>query len=133
MYERLYESRIERIGPAVGDLFEKGDMMILFASIAPPELWDISVLHSHPGYDGDLVPGDILGVAGQEYTIVAVGEVALKNFRELGHIVLKFSDSARVELPGQINVGPRRLPDMGPGDTVTLCRRTGSGPDCPGR
>ncbi|NPV71610.1 MAG: PTS glucitol/sorbitol transporter subunit IIA [Firmicutes bacterium] len=116
----LYESRIERVGPLVGDLFERGDLVVLFASCAPTELWDISVLHGHPGYDGGLEPGDVLGIAGQEYTVVAVGDVALKNFRELGHLVLKFSDSVRVELPGQVNVVPRSLPVLNPGDLITV-------------
>lgn len=101
----LLRTRVTAIGPEVADLAE-GGVVILFADGSPPELAEVSVLHSiEQGPSGDAPePGASLSIGPLSATVTAVGPSAWAKVREMGHVVLSFSGAAHAERPGEICV-----------------------------
>jgi len=118
----IYKSTITGIGEMALD-FLSDDIVIVFNDNAPAELAEISVLHSIETVQQDIRVGDILQISGMEYKVTAVGEEANKTFKAMGHCTFKFTGKAEVELPGQIEVEGRDLPDIRVGDTLEIIYR----------
>lgn len=102
----LYESTITSIGLNVpGLLAEK--ICILFMDDAPEELKGISVCHTHekpPWFN--FRSQDIILIGDQRLEILAIGKVAMKTFKELGHFSMKFRQRDDIDnmLPGDVLV-----------------------------
>jgi PTS system glucitol/sorbitol-specific IIA component len=45
-----------------------------------------------------------MDLAGVRYPVTAVGDVAMQNLRELGHITLRFDGRDQAEFPGSVHV-----------------------------
>lgn len=114
-----YKSTITGIGEMALDFISE-DFIIIFNDNAPAELAEISVLHSIEEPKGDLEVGDKLMICGKEFEITAVGEEAIKTFRELGHCTIKFTGSSQVELPGHIEVKGEGIPEIKVGDKIEI-------------
>lgn len=99
----IYQSKINQIGEFAPDALADG-MLILFKNGAPSDLADYCFIHSHEDLKQDLQVGQVLQIAKHIYHITSVGDVANTNFRELGHITLRFDGSSQAELPGTIHV-----------------------------
>ena len=102
----LYNSVITSIGPGVEELLQ-GKICILFADSAPADLKEISVSHTHekpPWFN--FRPQDIISIGGQHLEILAIGNVAMKTFKELGHFSLKIRQPSNLDnmLPGDVLV-----------------------------
>ncbi|HOC05983.1 MAG: PTS glucitol/sorbitol transporter subunit IIA [Bacillota bacterium] len=102
----LYESTITSIGSSVQGLLDE-KICIFFAENAPEELKEISVCHTHekpPWYN--FRSRDIIRIGDQELEILAIGKVAMKTFKELGHFSIKFRQRDDIEnmLPGDVLV-----------------------------
>ena len=80
------------------------NFIIIFDNNAPPELAEISVLHTMANYNEDPVPGDTLILADKAFTITAVGDEVLHTLRTLGHCTISFKGGAEPERPGCIMV-----------------------------
>lgn len=117
-----YKSVITGIGEMALD-FLNDNIIIIFNDNAPPELAEISVLHSIEPVHQDIKAGDILLIGGNEYRVTAVGEEANKTFRSMGHCTFKFTGKTEVELPGQIEVLGEILSDIRVGDTIEIIYR----------
>jgi len=84
-----YRVTVTSIGPQVEEL-RSGNIVILFDEGAPPELAEISVLHTKGELLGQIKAGDILLFGDLEYHILEVGSKANENMALLGHCCLKF-------------------------------------------
>lgn len=95
-------------------------VIVLFGEPVPDALSDICVVHNRGGRSPmtpkrEIVPGDVLNIAGTRYTIDEVGESATSNLGDLGHVVLYFNSPDQSLLAGAIKVsGPQpQLPNQG--------------------
>ena len=85
-------------------LDESPSFIIIFNNDAPPELADISVLHTKGELLADPEVGDTLTICGSSFEITAVGWEALVTLRELGHCTLSFNGATEAERPGMIEL-----------------------------
>ena len=99
----LLKTRVTAVGPEVADLAE-GGVVILFADGAPPELAEVSILHSVEGKPSDTTPpvGSTIQIGDVSATITGIGEYAWQKVRDIGHVVITFNGSDEVERPGEI-------------------------------
>lgn len=84
-----YRVIVTNIGPQAEEL-RNGNIVILFDEGAPPELAEISVLHTKGELLGEIEVGDILHFGDLTYRILEVGSKANENMALLGHCCLKF-------------------------------------------
>ena len=114
-----YQATVTAIGPLVKEFIDAG-ILVFFGQNAPPELADFSVLHDGEELKADLVPGDVIHIDDHEYKVLAVGEVANKNFASLGHLVMKFNGSDAVEMPGDVCVEAKPIPQIEAGSKLRI-------------
>ena len=120
---KKYEATVTTIGPMVKELLQQG-ILILFDNTAPLELQEISVLHTGGILVKDLENEDEVVLGNTIYTITAIGEVANKNLKNIGHVCLKFDARTSPELPGDINLEGDTLPLLKTGDVILIKRET---------
>lgn len=83
------------------------NFIIIFNEDAPPELADISVLHTKFELKEEPKAGDTFRICGKEYKVTAVGWEAINTLRDLGHCTVSFRGLQEVERPGMIELsGP---------------------------
>ncbi len=100
-----YQSKITGWGAdALEFLNPACNFIIIFNEDAPPELADISVLHTKAELKEDPKPGDTFRICNKEYKISAVGWEALNTLRDLGHATVSFRGMDEVERPGMIEL-----------------------------
>ena len=99
----LLQTRVTAVGPEVADLAE-GGVVILFADGAPPELAEVSILHSVEVQPSDAAPpvGTSIRVGELSATITGIGDYAWQKVKDIGHVVITFNGSDQVERPGEI-------------------------------
>jgi PTS system glucitol/sorbitol-specific IIA component len=99
----LLRTRVTAVGPEVADLAE-GGVVILFADGAPPELAEVSILHSVEGKPSDITPplGSAIHIGDVSAKITGIGDYAWQKVKDIGHVVITFNGSAQVERPGEI-------------------------------
>ncbi|WP_029215010.1 PTS glucitol/sorbitol transporter subunit IIA [Kallotenue papyrolyticum] len=105
----IYELTVTAIGPLVAEFTEAG-IWVLFHESVPEELAEFAILHRAAPPRAPLAPGHTLQIEQDQYRITAVGAVANHNLRELGHLVLKANGATEAELPGDVCVEARPLP-----------------------
>jgi len=109
--EFKYITEVVEIGPKVSE-FIKGKILVFFKIGAPPELVEFSIIHKPKTAFIDVEKNDFIKIDKVKYKVLAVGDYANKNIRELGHLVLKFNGSHTVRLPGEICVEKNKIPDI---------------------
>lgn len=87
-----YCSKITGWGPDALFFLEDPDaqFMIIFNEDAPPELAEISVLHTKSGIYTEPENGDTVLLGDKVFEVTAVGEEARHTLRDLGHCTLCF-------------------------------------------
>ena len=110
---------VTEIGPLVEEFINAG-ILVFFGDNAPPELVEFSIIHDGKELKEDLQPGDCIFIDDQEFKILAVGEVANSNFRNLGHLIMKFNGKEKVELPGDVCVESKPIPPVKIGTTIKV-------------
>lgn len=98
-----YQATVTEIGQLVDEFINAG-ILVFFGEDAPPELREFSIIHDGTGLQADVVPGDTLVIDDTSYKVLAVGEVANSNLRNLGHMVTKFNGLEEAQLPGDVCV-----------------------------
>ena len=78
------------------------NFIIIFNDNAPPELADLSVLHTQEELLGIPAKGDTMMICEKVFEITAVGEEAKSTLRTLGHCTLVFKGSDEPDRPGCI-------------------------------
>ncbi|MDI3534615.1 MAG: glucitol/sorbitol system component [Thermosediminibacterales bacterium] len=114
-----YKTTVTEIGSIALD-FLKEKMVIFFKDGAPDELAEISLIHKPTDLIQEVETGDVFLINNKTYKITAVGEVANNNLRKMGHFTLKFDSKTRAELPGNIHVEAKELPDFLVGTQVII-------------
>lgn len=94
----------ENVVKAQGDSVEEfgSEMMIFFGDNAPDTLKDYCHLIDIKKANGEIKVGDFFEVDGSKVEIIAVGEEALKNLENLGHLTVNLSGNVDDLLPGAI-------------------------------
>ncbi|MGI6511215.1 MAG: PTS glucitol/sorbitol transporter subunit IIA [Catenisphaera adipataccumulans] len=100
-----YQSTITGWGEFAMDFLNPtANFIIIFNEDAPPELAEISFLHTKSDLKGEPKPGDTFRICDKEYTISDVGWEALNTLRELGHCTVSFQGRDTVQRPGVIEL-----------------------------
>ncbi|AER33855.1 PTS system glucitol/sorbitol-specific IIA component [Pantoea sp. PA1] len=98
-----FETEIIKVGINAHDALLE-NMMILFREGAPADIQDYCFIHQHGTLTGHPVTGSTLQLGERCYAVTAIGEVAIENLRELGHITVVFDGQPTAQLPGSIHV-----------------------------
>ena len=114
-----YEMRVVEIGPLVPE-FVEAKILVFFKVGAPPELAEFSILHEPGDFFTDVETGDHIIVGENDYQVTAVGEVANKNIRDLGHLIMKANGRSEPELPGDVCVEDKELPPISVGTVIRI-------------
>jgi PTS system glucitol/sorbitol-specific IIA component len=101
--QTIYQTRITHIGDFAREALSD-QMLITFREGAPADIQDYCFIHQHGQTEGELHRGACMELADVLNPVTAVGEVAMQNLRELGHITLRFDGSAEAEYPGCVHV-----------------------------
>ena len=117
-----YVTQVTAVGPLFADFRAQG-LVILFGEMAPEELHEFVVLHRPTVADSAPRPGDVVELAGQPFTVTAVGDVVPDNLIRLGHASVKADGNTTPPMPGDICVEARALPDLEPGSVVRILAR----------
>jgi len=114
-----YEVQIVKLGEMVEEFLDNGTM-IIFDDNAPPELAEISVLHTAGTLEEEVVVGDHVKIGDMEYMVTAVGWEVNKTLKELGHCTLKFSGLDKEGLPGEICLEQKEKPNVEIGQKILI-------------
>lgn len=106
-----YQAQIREIGPLVGE-FTAAGVLVLFGENAPEELKEFSIIHDGKQLQQEVSPGDWFCLEDLRYRVLAVGEVANTNLGNLGHLILKFNGFEQPEMPGDVCVEAKPLPEI---------------------
>ncbi|MBB5183036.1 PTS glucitol/sorbitol transporter subunit IIA [Catenisphaera adipataccumulans] len=100
-----YQAEITGWGDFAMDFLNPtANFIIIFNEDAPPELAEISFLHTKCELKEEPKKGDKFRICGKEYTISDVGWEAINTLRELGHCTVSFKGLDEVERPGIIEL-----------------------------
>lgn len=99
-----YSVTITGIGPDALFFLEdcSTNFLIIFNESAPPELQEISILHTETELQGNLEIGDTVTICGKTFKISAIGSEATHTLKTLGHCTLGFNGGDTPERPGYI-------------------------------
>lgn len=114
-----YQAQITQIGPLVSE-FTAAGVIVLFGADAPEELKEFSIIHDGKLLHQDVAPGDWFCLDDLRYHILAVGDVANTNLGNLGHLILKFNGFDQPEMPGDVCVEAKPLPDIQEGMSFSI-------------
>ena len=114
-----YDRRVTSVGELI-DEFVSAGILIFFGAGAPEELAEFSVIHEGAPLLEPVAPGDVVTVANETYTVLAVGVVVNTNLANLGHLVLKANGLDAPELPGDVCVEAKPFPAVAAGDTFSI-------------
>jgi len=109
-----YDCTVTSMGPLTEEFINAG-ILVLFGENVPEELIEFSILHDGTELAQEVAPGDQVRIDEQSFRILAVGEVANTNLANLGHLILKFNGETEPELPGDVCVEARAVPEIKPG------------------
>ena len=110
---------VTEIGPMVEEFINAG-ILVFFGDNAPPELVEFSIIHDGKKLKENVEPNDAIFIDDQDYKILAVGEIANTNLRNLGHLIMKFNGKTKVELPGDVCVESKPIPQIKVGTTIKI-------------
>ena len=115
----IYENQVVGMGECVEEFKDEG-IFIIFGDNAPDELKDYCYSVSVQPINGKIMPGQILSVDDNQYTITAVGPEAPVTLAGLGHCTVNFSGSTEAELPGTIYVENKPMPNLRIGTVIRI-------------
>jgi glucitol/sorbitol PTS system EIIA component len=114
-----YQATVTAIGPYVAEFIDH-NILVLFGADAPEELAEFAILHDGKELKGELVAGDVVFLGENQYQIMAVGDVANDNLKNLGHLILKFNGENEPEMPGDVCVELKPLPEIVAGQKIRI-------------
>ncbi|NLA29735.1 MAG: PTS glucitol/sorbitol transporter subunit IIA [Propionibacterium sp.] len=120
MSTTLWKTTVASVGGDAGDMIDAG-VLILFGDPVPQALADISVVHTDAStLTRPVRPGDSFEFAGAAYTVDEVGDHAMINLIDLGHIVLYVNQPDQKLLPGAIKVSGPVFGTPASGETISF-------------
>ena len=121
MGKTFLETSILKIGSSAADFLSE-NMLILFQENAPAALAEFCYLIGRGVGSYDIRVGDVISFGDASYTITAIGNVALQNFQQLGHLTLRFDGAAAAAQPGTVHVSPQQPPAPCVGMSIRFSR-----------
>lgn len=115
-----YDVSITAIGDYVLQFMRLRESMIIFDRDVPYNYANMVVSHTKSNVTEDPVVGDHVTIADRDYTIKEIGEDAIKNLREHGHVTFLFGDDRKVQQPGEIVLGGDKAPRVMVGDQIQI-------------
>lgn len=120
-----YTSEITGFGPEAFTFLAPElalNFVIIFNEDAPPELAELSILHTKSKLIAAPAKGDIVMLGDNVYTITAVGKEATVTLAQLGHCTLAFGGGEQAFRPGCIMLdGPMLTKDsLKVGDRIEI-------------
>lgn len=106
-----YNAHVTSIGPLLGE-FREGGVLVFFGQNAPAELAEFAVLHDGQHLQAPVEPGDWFMLDESRFQVLAVGDIANRNLDHSGHFILKFNGQTEPEMPGDICVEHKPVPDV---------------------
>ncbi len=121
---KKYCATITGIGEDALRLIDNG-LCIIFNNNAPPELAELSILHTVETLQDEVKVGDKLTMGGYTYDVLQVGSEANHTLRELGHCTMWLFDKNNGDkqkdcLPGYIVVDAHHKPTPAIGQTIEI-------------
>lgn len=101
----------------------KSNFIIIFNDNVPPELTELSVLHTKEELLNIPAPGDTVIIGEKVFEITAIGEEAKSTLQNLGHCTLVFRGEDTPERPGCIMLTgdePLLASDIQVGNTIEI-------------
>lgn len=113
----MIEAKISAIGEAA--LAEEDNLVLFFGPTVTEGLRPYAVVQeiTQPEQITLRIGRQIL-FGGESYQIQAVGSLAEKNLKEIGHVTLVFGEVAQPELVNAIYLSPAKLPDFAVGQLI---------------
>ena len=113
----MIEAKISAIGEAA--LAEEDNLVLFFGPTVTEGLRPYAVIQeiTQPEQITLRIGRQIL-FGGESYQIQAVGSLAEKNLKEIGHVTLVFGEVAQPELVNAIYLSPAKLPDFAVGQLI---------------
>ena len=120
-----YKATITGHGPEAFDFLGPEldlDFVIIFNEDAPPELAELSILHTEAKMEEAPAAGDTLKLGRKLYTITAVGEEVPQTLETIGHCTLAFRGDDKAYRPGCIMLkgDPVARKDVPVGETIEI-------------
>jgi PTS system glucitol/sorbitol-specific IIA component len=116
----LTKSVVKEVGALV-PTFKDDKIVILFGPQAPQELREMAVIHEFESLtDEPLKVGGTIQFDDESFTLTAVGSLANKNLKELGHISIYFQEQLENVLPGSVFAAPHKFPEIKEGTIITI-------------
>lgn len=113
---KKFEGTVINLGASAKDFVEE-NMIIFFHEDAPAYLADFCYLIKPEDGDYSINVGDRLVIDGVEFPITAIGDVAIENFKALGHLTVRFDGASEAAQPGTMHV-EGLIPDINAGSKV---------------
>lgn len=118
MNSTIYKTHIVSIGASALD----DNTVIFFRDDVPDYLAEYCYLIA-PGEGGyDIQAGSQLFLGDARCPVTAIGDAALENFRQLGHLTVHFDGAQEAVRPGSIHVQAQGIPPMAVGMEVRFVR-----------
>lgn len=115
-----YKATVTAIGDFALQLMQVRDSIIIFDKDVPYAYANMVISHTKSDLKEDPVIGDQLIMADREYKIIDIGEDAVKNLRDRGHVTLVFNENRKAEMPGEIILSGDKVPRVMVGDTIEI-------------
>lgn len=116
----MTKSVVKEIGVLV-PTFKDDKILILFGPQAPKELREMAVIHEFENLEEEsLKQGGTIQFGDESFTITALGNLANKNFKELGHISIYFQEPMEEVLPGAVFAAPHSFPTIDEGTVISI-------------
>jgi len=114
------KSIVKEIGALV-PTFKEDKIVILFGPQAPAELRELAVIHEFESLTEEpLKAGGTIQFGNESFMISALGTLANKNLKELGHISIYFQEPMEEVLPGAVFAAPHQFPTIEEGMVITI-------------
>jgi PTS system glucitol/sorbitol-specific IIA component len=114
-----YSVTITSIGQCAQEALDD-DMLILFNQSATEDIADYCFVHGHDELKSEIEVGDTLVINETEYPVTAVGLVASKNLKNLGHITLRFDGSSDADTTGSVHLKGEQPTSLEVGSTFNF-------------
>lgn len=116
----MHKAKITDIGEMV-PAFEEEKLVILFGQMVTEALQPICIVHETETYEENpFKVGGQITIGQNTYEIEKLGELANKNFEELGHVSIYFRDEETEVLPGAIVAKPAVFPTFAVGSEIII-------------
>ncbi len=100
----IYQSQFTVVGHLAREGFEDGLFITFSEHEIVEDMVEYCFVHKHGELAQDFTVGDVFIFDNKRFSVTAVGNNAIDNFRALGHITVYFDGAAEAKLPGAVHL-----------------------------